>query len=180
MKIYLASPFGFSEVTHAWYQADLMPRISRMGHELLDPWSLTGAEEITAVASMLAGDARVAAWRKLNRLIADRNRSAIDECDLMFAILDGVDVDSGTASEIGYGFGVGKLIYGYRGDFRQTGDNEGSTVNLQVEYFIAGSGGRIIRTIADLDAVLFEAEQALVELRGIPKARLLRSVEPDA
>lgn len=179
MKIYLASPFGFSEVTHAWYQAELLPRIARLGHEVLDPWSLTEAEEVAKVANMPAGDERVAAWRKLNGIIADRNRSAIDDCDLIFAILDGVDVDSGTAAEIGYGFGVGKLIYGYRGDFRQTGDNEGSTINLQVEYFIASSGGRIIRTIADLEAVLLEAEQLLVELRGIPRARSSSFVQSD-
>jgi nucleoside 2-deoxyribosyltransferase len=53
-------------------------------------------------------------------------------------------VDSGTAAEIGYAFAMGKPILGYRGDFRLSADNEGSTVNLQVEYFITQSGGQII------------------------------------
>ena len=68
----------------------------------------------------------------------------------MLAILDGTDVDSGTASEIGYAFALGKKILGYRGDFRLTGDNPGSTVNLQVEYFIRKSGGRIVRSVEEL------------------------------
>ena len=41
------------------------------------------------------------------------------------AVLDGTDVDSGTAAEIGYAFARGKLIVGYRGDFRLSADNEG-------------------------------------------------------
>ncbi|MCC6944247.1 MAG: nucleoside 2-deoxyribosyltransferase, partial [Thermomicrobiales bacterium] len=61
----------------------------------------------------------------------------------MVAILDGVDVDSGTAAEIGYAFARGKHIEGLRTDWRLTGDNEGSLVNLQVQYFIEASGGSV-------------------------------------
>jgi nucleoside 2-deoxyribosyltransferase len=63
---------------------------------------------------------------------------------MVFAVLDGTDVDSGTAAEIGYAFAKGKPILGYRGDFRLSADNDGSIVNLQVEYFIRASGGTII------------------------------------
>jgi nucleoside 2-deoxyribosyltransferase len=167
MKIFIANPFGFSEVAHAWYEAELLPVIRRMGHVALDPWRLVEPERVAAVAAMPAGEGRLRAWQLLNLEIGDRNREAIDACDVIFAILDGADVDSGTASEIGYGFGVGKLIYGYRGDFRKSGGNEGCVVNLQVENFIFRSGGRIVRTIADLDILLHEAEKLLVDLRGI-------------
>jgi nucleoside 2-deoxyribosyltransferase len=70
------------------------------------------------------------------------------------AVLDGVDVDSGTAAEIGYAFARGKLIVGYRGDFRLSADNEGSIVNLQVEYFIRESGGTIVERYEDLESAL--------------------------
>ena len=66
------------------------------------------------------------------------------------AILDGVDVDSGTASEIGYAFARNKYIEGLRTDWRLTGDNEGSVVNLQVQYFIEASGGSIHRSRENL------------------------------
>jgi nucleoside 2-deoxyribosyltransferase len=72
----------------------------------------------------------------------------------VFVVLDGVDVDSGSAAEVGYAFAKGKPILGYRGDFRLSADNEGSTVNLQVEYFIRQSGGDMISQIADLGVAL--------------------------
>ena len=82
------------------------------------------------------------AWRWLNRAMGERNRLAIDACDVLMAVLDGVDVDSGTAAEVGYAFARGKLIMGYRGDFRLSSDNEGAAVNLQVEHFILGERRR--------------------------------------
>ena len=90
----------------------------------------------------------------LNREIGATNRAAIDAADGVVAVLDGVDVDSGTAAEIGYAFGRGKLIVGYRGDFRLSADNEGSTVNLQVEFFIRESGGAIVSRYEELEPCL--------------------------
>ena len=69
-------------------------------------------------------------------------------------MLDGADVDSGTAAEIGYAFARGKLIVGYRGDFRVSADNEGALVNLQVEFFIRESGGTIVSRYEDLGPCL--------------------------
>jgi nucleoside 2-deoxyribosyltransferase len=68
------------------------------------------------------------AWRALNPKIAENNRRAIDRSEGLVAVLDGIDVDSGTAAEIGYAFAKGKRIVGYRGDFRLSADNEGSMV----------------------------------------------------
>lgn len=70
--------------------------------------------------------------------------SFIDTSDAVLSILDGPDVDSGTAAEIGYAFAKNKPIVGYRGDFRLSADNVGGIVNLQVEYFIRASGGTIV------------------------------------
>ena len=81
-------------------------------------------------------------------------------------MLDGVDVDSGTAAEIGYAFARGKLIVGYRGDFRLSADNEGGTVNLQVEYFIRESGGTIVTRYEDLEPSLEPCARLRVMIRG--------------
>ncbi len=81
---------------------------------------------------------------------AAANDRAIRECHVVVAVLDGADVDSGTASEIGFAYALGKRIYGYRGDLRSTGDNEGSIVNLQVEYWIENSGGCIVTNLTAL------------------------------
>jgi nucleoside 2-deoxyribosyltransferase len=149
MKIYLASPLGFSQVGREFYYGRLVPEIVRLGYEVLDPWKLTDQAKIDAVNAMPYGEARRDAWRALNVEIGGNNRAGIDRADAVFAILDGVDVDSGTAAEIGYAFARGKPILGYRGDFRLSADNEGSIVNLQVEYFIRQSGGDIISSLGE-------------------------------
>jgi nucleoside 2-deoxyribosyltransferase len=85
---------------------------------------------------------------------------------MVFVVLDGTDVDSGSAAEVGYAFAKGKPILGYRGDSRLSADNEGSTVNLQVEYFIRQSGGDIITQIADLETSLKKIAERLLPNRN--------------
>jgi nucleoside 2-deoxyribosyltransferase len=154
LKIYTAGPLGFSQAGSAFHNDVIIPQLIQLGHEPLDPWKLTDQAKIDAILALPYGAARRDAWRKLNVEIGGNNRAAIDRCDLVFAVLDGTDVDSGTAAEIGYAFAKAKKIIGYRGDFRLSADNEGAVVNLQVEYFIRQSGGQIITRIADLAGAL--------------------------
>jgi nucleoside 2-deoxyribosyltransferase len=132
----------------------LVPYVAGLGYEVLDPWALADPAKIAAVERLPYGPAKRDAWRALDREIGATNRAAIDRADGMVAVLDGTDVDSGTAAEIGYAFARGKLIVGYRGDFRLSADNEGATVNLQVEFFIHESGGAIVSRYEDLEACL--------------------------
>jgi nucleoside 2-deoxyribosyltransferase len=154
MQIYIASPLGFSEAGRAFYYETLIPQIESLGHGVLDPWKLSDQQKISSVLTMPPGPKKRDEWQVLNAEIGRNNHASIDQCDAVFAVLDGADVDSGTASEIGYGFAKGKPILGYRGDFRLSADNEGAVVNLQVEYFIRQSGGEIITRLADLSSAL--------------------------
>jgi|SRR5579864_4151807 len=154
MKIYLAGPLGFSEVGREFYYGTLIPRIISLGHTPLDPWRLTNQSKINSVMTLPYGVAKRDTWRQLNKEIGENNQKAIDACDAVLAVLDGVDVDSGTAAEIGYAFARGKPIAGYRGDFRLSSDNEGSQINLQVEYFIERNGGKIVTQLKEIDQVL--------------------------
>jgi nucleoside 2-deoxyribosyltransferase len=165
MKIYVAGPLGFSEAGRAFHAERVLAQIAQLGHVALDPWALTDPVRIAAAAAMPYGVARRDAWRALNRDIGGANAAAIRDCDLVFAVLDGSDVDSGTAAEIGYAVALGKPILGYRSDFRLSGDNEGARVNLQVEYFIAESGGAIIDKVAELGAALANIRSASPALR---------------
>jgi nucleoside 2-deoxyribosyltransferase len=157
----MASPLGFSQAGRHFYDGVLLPFLRGLGFDVLDPWTLTDRQTIAAVQAMPYGPARRDAWRTLNREMGGTNREAIEAAHGVVAVLDGVDVDSGTAAEIGYAFARGKRIVGYRGDFRLSADNEGGTVNLQVEYFIRESGGTIVDRYEDLAA-------ALAPLRGGP------------
>jgi nucleoside 2-deoxyribosyltransferase len=154
VRVYLAGPLGFSEAGMAFHKGKIVSVFTSLRHEILDPWQLTPASTTAPISEMPYGEQKRAAWEELNPKIGKTNAEAIIACDSVFAVLDDTDVDSGTASEIGYAFALGKRILGYRGDFRLSADNEGSTVNLQVEYFIRASGGEIIRTIEELPAAL--------------------------
>lgn len=154
MVLYVASPLGCSELGRAFYSTQFLPIIRQAGFDVLDPWALMSAGKIDAVRARPEGASRRNAWRALSCEIAETNRAAIDRSDGVVAVLDGPDVDSGTAAEIGYAFARGKRIVAYRGDSRRTGDNEGVLVNLQVEYFVRASGGDIVPTLEALSAAL--------------------------
>jgi nucleoside 2-deoxyribosyltransferase len=158
IKIYLAGPLGFSEAGRLFHAECIIPALKALGHTLLDPWA--GADGAGAIAALPIGEKRREAWRAFNLEIGRKNQLAIDACDAMFAVLDGTDVDSGTAAEIGYGFAKGKPILGYRGDFRLSADNEGGIVNLQVEYFIRAGGGDIISAMDQLPDALSKLTRA--------------------
>lgn len=119
-----------------------------------NPWDETSfAHAFMEIGKIDSVSERVQKLADINRQIGHLNREAIDHCDALFAVLDGVDVDSGTAAEIGYAFARGKYICGLRTDFRLAGDNSGSIVNLQVEYFITQSGGLIVKTSDELISI---------------------------
>lgn len=156
IKLYIASPFGFSEAGRAYMYDSVIPVIQKLNYEILDPWQLAPAEEIQKINALPYGIEKRDQWRALNKVIGANNAQAIRESAGLFAILDGVDVDSGTAAEIGYAAALGKPIVGYRGDFRLSADNEGSTVNLQVQYFIELHGGKLITELSDVGDALRE------------------------
>ncbi len=153
-KAYLAGPYGFSEAGRSFYHDRFLPLVREAGFDALDPWAITPAAVIDGVAGLPYGEERRERGREVNRVIGENNARAIRTADVIVAVLDGPDVESGTAAEIGYGAALGKQIIGYRGDFRLSADNEGSTVNLQVEYFILASSGRIVSTLDLLRAEL--------------------------
>src|SRR5271169_5932048 len=131
--IYFAGPLGFSEAGTNFSHAVLIPELERPGYIVINPFDLADrVRRISAIRAMPAGDQRIQAWQKFNFDNGQGNRDAIDQCDIVFAVLDGIDVNSGTAAEIGYAFARRKPIIGYRGDSRLSSDNEGGKINGQV------------------------------------------------
>ena len=149
-KIYIASPFGFSEAGRFFLYEKMIPLLRECNLSSIDPWKLTSEELIEKANNILNPAEREREWFRLNKIIAENNKKGIEESNGMLAVLDGTDVDSGTAAEIGFAAALNKRICGYRSDFRRSGDNEGSQVNLQIEYFILNSGGRIVSNLSEL------------------------------
>lgn len=63
--------------------------------------------------------------------IYEHNKKALDDSDIVVAIIDGADADSGTAWEMGYATALGKPVIALRTDFRMVGRQE--RVNLMLE-----------------------------------------------
>ena len=154
--VYLAGPSGFFEAGRQWHRQVVLPAVTAAGLIPKDPWS--GPSPIADVlATMEYGLERRLALQAAN---LDQGRSDLEllnDSEAVLASLDGQDVDSGTAVEIGYGFARGLLIVGLRTDSRRCADNEGSTVNLMIETCITDSGGILTDSLPE--AVAFIADR---------------------
>ena len=155
-RIYLASPLGFTDAGRRYNEAVLLPAVRDAGFEPLDPWNVEA--DILRVFQLARDDPeRGRRLAETNRLVGRRNAELIRSAAGMLAILDGDDVDSGTAAEIGYACALGRPVVGLRSDLRNSGDNEATLVNLQVEWFVLESGGHLVTSLGE----------ALTRLRAI-------------
>ncbi len=78
---------------------------------------------------------------------------AIRLCSCLVVNCNGIDIDSGTAAEIGLGYGLGKMLVLYKSDVRNY-YNENSRLN----NFIGGlADNRVYRTIEEVIAAIRES-----------------------
>jgi nucleoside 2-deoxyribosyltransferase len=154
-SIYLASPLGFAESTRGFISY-LMQQLSEVV-DVLNPWDDTSfAPAMEAAHALTDMSQRKAAFHAANMGIGAKNESMIRQADMLVAVLDGIDVDSGTAGEMGFAYGLGKPVFGLRTDWRMTGDNEAAGVNLQLRYFIEESGGAYATSVDEILRLLRE------------------------
>lgn len=163
--VYVASPLGFTESGREYYASTLLPALRAGGYTPLDPWSDENGSIVARLARYRQLPNAHEAKRQLAQLdaeLAERNLRLIEECSVVLAILDGPDVDSGTAAEIGYASALRRPIVGLRSDIRRAGENDGTLVNLQVSFFIERAGGHITSSLT-------EALAALATVRAVPR-----------
>ena len=136
-RIYLSGPL-FSAGEIAWgreLSSFLRERLANAGVQVIWPYELS-----------------------INQLepeeIFGENLRALDRCDLMVAILDGPQVDDGTAWEIGRFFHQGKKVLGIRTDIRKAGESELSRVNLMIEFSCLSISSNIDELYSELERQL--------------------------
>ncbi|MDD1748686.1 MAG: nucleoside 2-deoxyribosyltransferase [Methanothrix sp.] len=134
-KIYLSGPL-FSRGEIAWGE-----RVKAFLEDRLDGARIIWPHEIVPCHAKPAQ-------------IFEANMQALREADIMVAILDGPQVDDGTAWEIGYFFMQGKKILGMRTDFRRAGETDDSRVNLMIECSCQGIAGSLEELAMDLKRLL--------------------------
>ncbi|MBN2327506.1 MAG: nucleoside 2-deoxyribosyltransferase [Candidatus Omnitrophica bacterium] len=157
MRIFIASPLGFYESGRLLLPI-LCERLRDLGVTPVNPWDASQdlEQKLREAQAIPDPEARRRNLHAASMQIAERNASLLQSCDGVLAVLDGCDVDSGTASEIGFAFGLGnKIIHGFRSDFRRSGENDGVHINLQVEYWIEKSGGKIVFSLEELNQLPF-------------------------
>lgn len=101
MEIYLAAPL-FSEA-----ERDFNEKVARKLREAgFDVW--------LPQESLFIGEGTL----EEKKLIYEADITALKKCDVVVAVLDGVDVDSGVAFEIGFAAALGKPVMGLKTDHR--------------------------------------------------------------
>jgi nucleoside 2-deoxyribosyltransferase/predicted secreted protein len=114
-RVYLAAPL-FSEAERS-YNAAITELLKAHCFEVFLPQD--------------SGDNHAVRSREEQRRIFTRNKRAIRDADIVVAIIDGADADSGTAWEMGYAAALKKKVIALRTDFRMAGSHE--RVNLMLE-----------------------------------------------
>lgn len=136
MRIYQAGPL-FTEAECDWHRK-LKARLTALGHEVIWPGELITEQDI-------------AAWgADAPSRIFEADRDALVGAELVIALLDGVQVDDGTAWEIGFAYARGIPVIGIRTDARHAGETSHSTVNAMIE----GSCKAIFRNCDELEIAL--------------------------
>jgi nucleoside 2-deoxyribosyltransferase len=148
LKIYFAGPL-FSEAERDWIRATINKIESIAAQrgtklEIIFPYDLITPEEI----DRLGAQAKVEVFSLC--------KSHLDDADIVVALLDGPQVDDGTAWEIGYFYAKKspkQKIIGIRTDFRRAGEREGAVVNAMIEC----SCDLIVRSTKGLLAKIFHS-----------------------
>ena len=136
--IYQAGPL-FSEAEKAFHRR-LSAALRAAGHTVVWPGDLLTDAQIAT-----AGPAAV-------NLIFTACKQALDRAGLVVALLDGTQVDDGTAWEIGYAHARGLPVYGLRTDSRMAGETPHSRVNSMIQGCLAGLAGSVDEVVGMIPA----------------------------
>jgi nucleoside 2-deoxyribosyltransferase len=89
---------------------------------------------------------------------------AMDSADVVVALLDGADCDSGTAFEIGYAYAKGKPVIGIRTDFRK---NQDRGLNIM----LANACTRYVPDMSFREDINLIVRDVILKLKHLPTLR---------
>lgn len=82
--------------------------------------------------------------------IYEHNKQALHDADIIVAIIDGADADSGTAWEMGYATALGKPVIAMRTDFRMVGRQERVNLMLEQSAVVSRSKKELVEALNSL------------------------------
>lgn len=127
-RIYLAAPL-FSEAQRV-YNAGLADILTSQYYAVHLPQN--------------AEDTATSRSENRERLIYQWNLDALRSSDIVVAVIDGSDADSGTAWEMGYATALGKRVIAIRTDFRRYSDNELVNLMLEMDAEVVSSSDELL------------------------------------
>jgi len=99
IRIYFAAPL-FSMAERLWNK-EVVTRLRQLGYEVFLPQESEANKR-----------------KECNQAVFHSDIDGLGTSDVVFAVMDGPDADSGTCWEHGFGFGIGKTVITLRTDFR--------------------------------------------------------------
>jgi len=141
--IYLAAPL-FSEAERE-YNKKLRDAVRKLGFSVFLPQE----------------DSNNLGVHGRQRQIYEKNLKAIDASDIIIAVLDGSDIDSGTAWEVGYACARNKKVIGLRTDFRTLGAE--GRVNLMIENSLHSLCNSTHELLGELEKIRVGSENPSAE-----------------
>jgi len=79
--------------------------------------------------------------------IFSKNKDDLDRADIVVAVIDGADADSGTAWEMGYAYAHNKPVIAIRTDFRRVGMHEQVNLMLEVSSKVVSSTMGLLESV---------------------------------
>ena len=116
-KLYLANPFGFSKQTKKLL-SEFIQIFKNFNIEVYEPFERT--KNIIKDEGKWAYD------------LAKSNLHDLNNCDCIFAIVNGTPPDEGVMIELGIAIALKKTIFLFRDDFRNCSDNNQYPLNLML------------------------------------------------
>ena len=148
--IYQAGPL-FSEAERDWYNK-LTLQLEKAGHI------------VVCSGDLFPGDVIGKAGKNGPGLIFQTRCNAIDQCNCVVALLDGVQVDDGTAWEIGYAYAKGLPVCALRTDVRKSDETAYNRINSMIEGCLTGFADNI-PTLLDMLALASDDEVVAEEAK---------------
>jgi nucleoside 2-deoxyribosyltransferase len=139
MRVYQAGPL-FTRAEQNWNKA-LAGRLEDAGHIVTSPFDLLTPEQIRDAGDMAP------------KLIFSTCLTALDRAECVVACLDGVQVDDGTAFEVGYAYAREMPVIGIRTDSRRAGETDFSRVNSMLQGCLYGLAEDIETVLIMLKAI---------------------------
>lgn len=115
--IYLASPYGFSQLTETHLLPRLVAELDSLGLEVWEPFARNNQHKGTKDAGYKIGQA---------------DKEDTINADAIFAVVNGLVPDPGVMVELGIAIALNKPTFLFHDEFQSMSDNEDYPLNLMV------------------------------------------------